>query len=441
MESEFFTAMPHDLMAEQSVLGAMMLDAGCIPDVVTEISAEDFYGDANRSVYETICGMFNRGEAIDPVTVSHGSGLENAERLIMEMITLVPTARNAGEYARIIKDRATLRSVIRIADEMLENARSGGGGNNVVEAAEKAIYSLRNGQGKGGLKKAGETLAEVYQDIAARSKNKGGIPGISTGLAELDSTIMGLNKGELIYLASRPGMGKTSLAMNIAMNAARRGVTVAVFSLEMSAGQLIRRLLSGEAYVDAEKLQTGDLSRDDWKKLSAATASISKANLYIDDNSMVTVSDMNAQCRRIEGLGLVVIDYLQLMSSAAGTTAESRQQTVSEISRMLKIMAKELNVPVLCLSQLSRASTQRQDKRPNLSDLRESGSLEQDADVVLGIYRPDYFDREADTGDAELLVMKNRNGRVGSIKLRWIPQYTTYTSAYQVSSGDEDDEG
>ena len=435
MESEFFAAMPHDLTAEKSVLGAMMLDAGCIPDVVTEVSAEDFYSDANRSIYETIAGMFNRGEAIDPVTVAHAAEVENAEQLITDMITLVPTTRNAGEYAKIVRDRALLRAVIRVADEMKDGARGGDKSGDVLEAAEKAIYSLRNGKGKGGLTRIESSLAEVYAAIAERSKSKSGIPGISTGLAELDATIMGLNKGDLIYLASRPGMGKTSLAMNIAMYAAKHGASVAVFSLEMSTPQLVRRLLSGESYVDAGKLQTGELDRDDWEKLSVATAQMSKTNLYIDDNPMATVSDMNAQCRRVKRLGLVVIDYLQLMSSAAGTTAESRQQTVSEISRMLKIMAKELNVPVLCLSQLSRASAQRQDKRPNLSDLRESGSLEQDADVVLGIYRNDYFDREADTGDAELLVMKNRNGRVGTIKLKWLPQYTTYTSVAYV--GDE----
>lgn len=436
MESDYFSVMPHDLNAEKSVLGSMMIDAGCIPEVITELAGEDFYSDSNREIYETICAMFNRGEAIDPVTVVNNAGAANAEQLVMDMITIVPTARNANEYAKIVKDKALLRSVIRIADGMIERARGGEGGEDVVESAEKAIYALRNRNGKGGLTKISEALGGVYQTIAERSKAKSGIPGIPTGLRELDETIMGLNKGDLILLASRPGMGKTSLAMNIAMNAAKRGVSVAVFSLEMSTPQLVRRLLSGEAYVDAGKLQTGSLERDDWAKLSAATATMSKTNLYIDDNSMATVSDMNAQCRKISDLGLVVIDYLQLMSSAAGATAESRQQTVSEISRMLKIMAKELNVPVLCLSQLSRASAQRQDKRPNLSDLRESGSLEQDADVVLGIYRNDYFDREADTGDAELLVMKNRNGRVGSIKLRWLPQYTTYTSAYEYSNAE-----
>ena len=292
------------------------------------------------------------------------------------------------------------------------------------------LYLESQGKTIGGLEPISSILGEVYQNLAELSRTKGGIPGLPTGIGELDETIMGLKDSDFIILASRPGMGKTSLALNMALNVGKKtGKAVAIFSLEMSRQQLATRLLSSEAFVDSKKLQTGMLSREDWQKLSAATAAISRTKLYIDDNSVVTVSDMNAQCRRISGLGLVVVDYLQLMTSATGEGSESRLQAVAEISRMLKIMAKELNVPVLCLSQLSRASTQRQDKRPMLSDLRESGSLEQDADIVLGLYREDYFNKESEEHNkAELIVMKNRHGNTGTIPVQWIPEYTTYAS-------------
>lgn len=429
MESELFRTMPHNTLAEQSVLGAMLIEPGCIPKVITAIKGEDFYSDTNRIIYEKICDMFNRGEGIDPVTVANAvkGDIRDSDKYLIEVVSVVPTAANIGQYLKLVRDSAVLRSVITMADEILEDADKSVDGEDILDAAERTIQNLRSRKDSG-LRKVSESLSGVYNEIAEQSKGNG-LPGISTGLFELDEAISGLNKGELILLASRPGMGKTSLAMNIALYAAKRGNPTAVFSLEMSTEQLIRRLLAGEAYIDSSKLKTGKLEKEEWSKLSSAVASISKAELYIDDNSMATVSDMNAQCRKIKNLGLVVIDYLQLMSSASGTAYENRQQTVSEISRMLKIMAKELNVPVLCLSQLSRDSAKRSDKRPNLSDLRESGSLEQDADVVLGIYRKDYFDRDSDTGEAELLIMKNRNGMVGAIPLVWLPQYTTYTSA------------
>lgn len=429
MESELFGSRPHNTLAEQSVLGAMLIAPECIPKVITAIKGDDFYLDTNRAIYDRVCDMFNRGESIDAVTVANAVKTEIAEadEYIIGLISIVPTAANVSEYVKAVKDSSVLRSVIAMADDILENAEKSTDGEDILDAVEKTVQNLRSRKDSG-LRRASEAVGGVFKEISENSKgNK--LPGISTGLSELDEAISGLNKGELILLASRPGMGKTSLAMNIAMHAAKKGCPTAVFSLEMSTGQLIRRLLAGEAYIDSQKLKSGKLEREEWAKLSSAVASISKADIYIDDNSMATVSDINAQCRKIKNLGLVVIDYLQLMSSASGNAYDNRQQTVSEISRMLKIMAKELNVPVLCLSQLSRDSAKRTDKRPTLSDLRESGSLEQDADVVLGIYRKDYFDREAAVGEAELLIMKNRNGMVGSIKLMWLPQYTTYTSA------------
>ena len=436
--SEMFGVMPHNDLAEWSVLGAMMLDPTCIPDVITVLKPDEFYSDGNRDLYTAILEMFNAGESIDPVTVANSAKeIRGAEELIKGAISVVPTTRNIQDYTKLVKEAAVRRAIINLGDDLLERARTEDCAA-LMDEVDRTIYRLRQGNTTKGLERVSTLLGDVYKQMAAQSQGNGGIPGIPTGILPLDEAIMGLNKGDLIYLASRPGMGKTSLAMNIATSVAKRGVPVAVFSLEMPTEQLIRRVLSGEAYVDSKKMRTGRLDKGDWQKLAAAISSISKAELYIDDNSMATVSDMHAECRKVPNLGLVVIDYLQLMSSAAGTTAENRQQTVSEISRMLKIMAKELGVPVLCLSQLSRASTKREDKRPNLSDLRESGSLEQDADVVLGIYREKYFDGDADEEKAELIVMKNRNGMTCNIELQWLPQYTTYTAVMTRSDGEDE---
>lgn len=426
MESELFRPLPHDTLAEQSVIGAMLIDPDTIPKVIASIKPDDFYSDVYRTVYSAICDMFSKGEVIDPVTTASAlkGDVKDAEHLIIDIVSITPTSKNVDAYIKAVLNSSTLRSVLSIADNIIDSANNNDDTNSILDSIDSSIKSLRD-KIPSGLVKASYSVSEVFNEISELSKNKT-LPGISTGFVELDSMISGLNKGELVLLASRPGMGKTALALNMAMRAAKRGYPTAVFSLEMSTGQLIRRLLSGESYVDAGKIRTGNLDKEDWSKLSSAVAELSKAELYIDDNSMSSVADIHAKCRRIKNLGLVVIDYLQLMASG---NAENRQQAVSEISRSLKVMAKELNVPVLCLSQLSRESAKRSDKRPTLSDLRESGSLEQDADIVLGIYRKDYFDREADTGEAELLVMKNRNGMVGTVEMVWLPQYTTYVSA------------
>jgi replicative DNA helicase len=273
----------------------------------------------------------------------------------------------------------------------------------------------------------------VYELLTEASKSDSSIPGLSTGLVDLDNFIMGLNKSDLILIAARPGMGKTSIALNIAQHVAKTSQqTVAVFSLEMSREQLAMRLLSAESFIDNKKLQTGRLNNEEWKKVATAAATLSRTDMRINDNPSLSVADMNAQCRRISNLGLVVIDYLQLMQSAGGTrnySGENRQQVVSDISRMLKIMAKELNVPVICLSQLSRASETRTDKRPMLSDLRESGAIEQDADIVLALYRDDYYNKETETPNlAECIVLKNRRGETGKVNLQWLPEFTSYAS-------------
>ena len=437
MDELFSRQMPHSLDAEQAVLGSILIDSRCAAKVISALKPEPSYTDLNRSIYEVICSMFNFARPIDAVTVLDEMKLQGvydartSQPYLVELMNVTPTAANVMRYVEIVRDKALLRGIAAVASEITASVNDGtGSSEDVLETAERKIYALRQGKTLGGLEPISSILGEVYKNLTELSKTKGGIPGLPTGLGELDETIMGLKASDFIILASRPGMGKTSIALNIALNVGKKTwKAVAIFSLEMSKQQLAQRLLSSEAYVDSKKLQTGMLSKEDWQKLSAATAAISRTKIYIDDNSVITVSDMNAQCRRISDLGLVVIDYLQLMTSATGECSENRINAVAEISRMMKIMAKELNVPVLCLSQLSRASTQRQDKRPLLSDLRESGSLEQDADIVLGLYREDYFNKEAeDHNKAELIVMKNRHGNTDTIHLQWMPEYTTYTS-------------
>lgn len=441
MDELLVKQMPHSAEAEQSVLGAMLIDARCVSEVMTLLKPADFYLTANRDIYETICSMFNYSQVIDPVTILeqmrlNGVAKDNSTAYLAELMNVTPTAANVRHYARIVRDKALLRAIAETAADISAMVAAGNAeADQVLEAAEQRIYALRQGKTTGGLEPVSTIIGGVYKHLGEIAKNGGEIPGLPTGLSELDKIIMGLNKSDLILLASRPGMGKTSIALNIALSVAKaKDVKVAIFSLEMSKEQLATRLLSSEAYVDSRKLQTGDIKPDDWKKIIAAATVISKTGILIDDNSMLTVSEMNAQCRRVENLGLVIIDYLQLMNSAGGGDSfESRQQTVSEISRMLKIMAKELNVPVICLSQLSRANVQRADKRPVLSDLRESGSLEQDADIVLALYREDYFQKETENPNlAECIVLKNRHGTTGKIELQWLPEYTTYASVDRV---------
>lgn len=439
MEELLGARVPQSPQAEQAVIGSMLIDPECVPDVLKDVRAEHFYQRVNREIFETIFTMFNYGLTIDPVTVieqmkEHGVYHEESTRdYILELMKVTPTAANVGEYAAILRDKALQRDLGKVAGEITEMVNTGlGGADEMLEAAERSIYALRRDRSIGGLKPVGEAIQAVYDDLNRIAEEGARIPGISTGLPDLDSQILGMNPGELILVASRPGMGKTSIAMNIAMSAARSSnKAVAYFSLEMSREQLAIRLLSSEALVDSQKLMRGSLSAGEWSRLVSAAGKISSTRLLIDDNPSLSVADMNAQCRRVRDLGLVVVDYLQLMQSAGGrqSSGENRQQIVADMSRMLKIMAKELAVPVLCLSQLSRASETRQDKRPVLSDLRESGAIEQDADVVIGLYREGYYNRECENpNDAKAIVLKNRKGRTGTVNLMWLADYTTYVS-------------
>ena len=434
-----FRQMPHSVEAEQAVLGSILIDPRCVADVIGVLRADEFYVEANKNIFETVFSMFNYSQKIDAVTVlnelrSRGCANEGSRDYLMRLMEITPTAANVMEYAAIIKDKALLRSVADAGTEISALAlEAGGDGQTVLDSAEQKVYAIRQGRSVGGLEPVKKVLVDVYTKLNEAAKSGARIPGMSTGLPDVDTAIMGLNNSDLIIIASRPGMGKTTIALNMALHVAKTsGKAVAVFSLEMSREQLCMRLLASESFVDNKKLQTGQLSEEEWRKIAAATASIGATDMRFDDNPTVSVADMNAACRRVPNLGLVVIDYLQLMQSAGGRsgyTNESRTQAVSDISRMLKIMAKELNVPVICLSQLNRANEGRQNKRPMLSDLRESGAIEQDADIILGLYRDDYYNSETETPNvAECIILKNRRGETGTVELRWLPEYSAFSS-------------
>ena len=430
---------PHSAQAEQAVIGSMLIDQRCIPDVLDKLKADEFYLKRNRDIYETIYAMFAYGQTIDPVTVLdqmkvRGVYEENLDSYMADVMRMTPTAANVLEYAAIVRDRALLRRLGETADEINKMVNEGSGeADALLEAAERKIYALRQGRNVGGLLPISSVVQNVFDNLSEAAASGKKIPGIPTGLADLDRTILGLNKSELILIAARPGMGKTSIALNIALHAAvNERKTIAIFSLEMSREQLVMRLLSKAALVPAQNLQTGQLTPQQWRDITDAAQTLSATDIRIDDNPTLTVSDMNAQCRRIPKLDLVIIDYMQLMQSAGSGHSwsnESRTQAVSDISRMMKIMAKELGVPVMCLSQLSRANESRQDKRPMLSDLRESGAIEQDADVVIGLYREGYYNRESENPNlAEAIVLKNRKGATGTVELSWLPEYTSFAT-------------
>ena len=428
---------PQSLEAEQAVIGSMLIDPRCVPDVMEQLKADEFYSKVNHDLYETMYAMFSYGQTIDPVTVIdqmkvRGVYQENIEAYVADVMRVTPTAANVLEYAAIVRDRALLRHLGEAADEINSMVASGSGeAEETLESAERLIYGLRQGRSVGGLIPISTVVQNVFDELTAAAESGSRIPGIPTGLPDLDRLTLGLNKSELILVAARPGMGKTSIALNMALHAAMaEHKTVAIFSLEMSREQLVMRLLSRAALVPSQNLLTGQLTDNQWHSLADAAQTLSTTDIRIDDNPTLTVSDMNAQCRRIQHLDLVVIDYLQLMQSAGSGHSwsnESRTQAVSDISRMMKIMAKELNVPVICISQLSRANESRQDKRPMLSDLRESGAIEQDADVVIGLYRDGYYNKECENPNlAEAIVLKNRKGATGTVELTWLPEYTSF---------------
>lgn len=439
---------PYSAEAEQSILGAMLIDPACIPDVVNSVKPSEFYIDVNREIFETIFSMFSTGIKVDPVTVldqmrARKVWRENSQQYLVELMDVTPTAANVLQYCAIVRERALLRSLGDAAAEITELVyQEGGQAEQVLELAERKIYAMRKESAAGGLIPLTQVLQDVLSQISQAAQNGSKLPGLTTGLADIDECLQGLGAGDFVLIASRPGMGKTSIALNMAVSAAKAsGKTVAVFSLEMNRQQLVMRLLAGESHIDNYQLSQGRLNSDEWSRLAEAAGQLSRIDIRIDDNPSMTVAEMAAQCRRLDNLGLVVVDYLQLMQSAGSGHSwsnESRTQAVSDISRMMKVTAKELGVPLICLSQLSRANEARQNKRPMLSDLRESGSIEQDADAVIGLYREGYYNQECeDPNAAEAIVLKNRHGRVGTVYLRWIPEFTSYVNDERRRDEDE----
>ncbi|MBR0281916.1 MAG: replicative DNA helicase [Oscillibacter sp.] len=430
---------PHSLEAEQAVLGSMLIDEDCVKLVMEKLRPDDFYLRQNREIFQTIYTMFAYSKPIDGITVAdemQRNGIYDeatTPSYLAQLMEITPTSANVMEYAAIVSDKALLRAIGTAAAEITALVQEGAGeARTILEASEQKIYAIRKGEGAKSLTPLKYALADVLDRLEEMSESENHLPGLSTGLSAIDRKIMGLNRSDLILLAARPGMGKTSMALNIALNVAKSSAkNVAIFSLEMSKEQLASRILSVESLVDNYRLKTGELSPEDWDKIAEAVGRLSALNILLDDDPLLSVADMNAKCRRLDNLGLVVIDYLQLMSSSGNRSRmnENRQQVVSDMSRMLKIMAKELDVPVICLSQLSRANEKRDDKRPQLSDLRESGAIEQDADIVMFLYRDDYYNEDSDKHNiAECIVAKNRHGETGTVELRWMPEYTMFAT-------------
>jgi len=429
--------LPYHMEAEQSVLGSILVDPTCLAAVMEELRAESFYRAEHRLLYEIMVRLFTSAQPIDHITVLDNAISEHvfqseadARVYLVQLINIVPSTKNISAYARIVREKYTIRTLMEAAHDILENARSGSyDASTLMDAAEQQIYDIRQGRSSSSLRSAGQVIIDIYDRLQRLSgENREQYSGVPTGFSGLDRIMTGLNKSDLILLAARPGMGKTSFALNIATNVAlKSNKTVAVFSLEMSCEQLVERILSSDARIQGNKMRVGELSNDDWVRLAVSAQQVAKAPIFIDDTAGVTVPEIKAKLRRMREIDLVIIDYLQLMSGTS--RSDNRVTVVSEITRSLKILAKDLNIPVIVLSQLSRGPESRTDHRPLLSDLRESGSIEQDADFVMFLYRDAYYNKESEEQNvAECIVAKNRHGETGTVKLGWDGEHTKFSS-------------
>lgn len=436
LEQLYPGAVPYSLEAEQSVLGAVLVEPSCLSMVLEYLKPESFYNPNHRGIFSVLMRMFLANDSIDVITVLNQvirEGIfatdEDAKIYMARLVDVVPSTSNAEDYARIVQEKYFLRSLMQVSQKIIDTAREGeSDAKTILDMAEQEIFNIRQGRDTSGLTRIDEVIIETYDRLQKLSgEDKSQYMGIPSGFGALDTVLTGLNKSDLILLAARPGMGKTSFALNVATNVAMRsGKKVAVFSLEMSKEQLVSRILSSEALISSHSLRTGALSADDWVKLAMTAQVLSKANIYIDDTPSITVAEIKAKLRRIPDIGLVVIDYLQLMTSGR-KNSDNRVLEISEITRGLKVMAKELDVPVITLSQLTRGPDSRTDHRPMLSDLRESGSIEQDADIVLFLYRDAYYNRDSEEQNiAECIVAKNRHGETDSVKVGWDGQFTRF---------------
>lgn len=432
--------MPHSIEAEQSVVGAMLMDRDAIMTASEIISGEDFYQSAYGVIFDTMVEMFNEGKPVDLVMLQDRlrekavpeevAGLE----FVRELVTSALTSANVKYYAQIVADKSLLRRLIRLNEEIANTCYAGNEPlEGILEKTEKSVFELLERRSAGEFVPIRQVVLNALERIEKASKSKGTVTGIPTGFIDLDYKLSGLQPSDLVLIAARPSMGKTAFVLNIAQYIAfKKEKGVAVFSLEMSKEQLVNRLFSLESQVDAQAIRTGNMKDSDWENLIEGAGIIGSSRLIIDDTPGISISELRSKCRKYKlehGLDIVIIDYLQLMTGSVGRSSESRQQEISEISRSLKGLARELNVPVIALSQLSRAVESRPDKRPMLSDLRESGAIEQDADVVMFIYRDEYYNKDSEfKKQAEIIIAKQRNGPVGTVNLAWLGEYTKFAN-------------
>ena len=430
---------PHDVEAEQAVLGSMLTDKDAVISAIEVLKVEDFYRTDNKSIYEAIMNLYNKAEPIDIITVK--DELESLGRFeqvggleyLASLPDKVPTTANAMKYIKIVEEKSTLRNLIKTANEIIELGYDPTEDvSDIMEGAEKKIFNIMQNKDKKSYSPIKDVLVDSFTQLEELYNRKQHITGVPSGFVELDYKTAGFHGSDLVLIAARPAMGKTAFALNIATNAAvRANVPVAIFSLEMSKEQLVNRILCSEAMVDSNKVRTGKLEEDDWTKLAGSIGPLSEAEIYIDDTPGISITEIRAKCRKLKlekNIGMVVIDYLQLVQGSNKRNG-SREQEISEISRSLKILAKEIGVPVIALSQLSRAAEQRPDHRPMLSDLRESGAIEQDADIVMFLYRDDYYNKDSEKKDiAEVIIAKHRGGSTGTVELLWLGSYTKFVN-------------
>ena len=430
---------PHDIDAEQAVIGSMLTDKDAVVDAIEILKPDDFYRQDNKIIYEAILNLYNRAEPIDIITVK--SELNSIGKLEsvggLEYIAVlpdkVPTTANVEKYIKIVEEKSILRRLIKASNELIDLGYAQSEEVDVIiDQAEKKVFEISQGKNQKGYTPIKDILVESFAEIEKLYNQKEPITGIPTGFADLDYKTAGLHNSDLVLVAARPAMGKSAFALNIATNAAVQAkVPTVIFNLEMSKSQLVNRILCSEAMVDSNKVRTGKIEEDDWVKLATALGPLSEAPIYIDDTPGITVTEIRAKCRKLKmekNIGLIVIDYLQLIQGS-GKRNSSREQEISEISRSLKILAKELDVPVIALSQLSRAAEQRADHRPMLSDLRESGAIEQDADIVMFLYRDDYYNPDSEKKNiAEVIMAKHRAGSTGTVELLWLGSYTKFVN-------------
>ena len=432
---------PHDINAERSVIGSMLMDRDAISEVSAILIKEDFYNTQYGLIFDAMVDLYNEGKPVDEIILGEKLREKGAPEEICalgflgDILANVPTAAFAKDYAGIVKDKSYLRKMIKLADGISAQAYEGADSvDKIMENAESDIFGLmQNKTGSKDFQPIRSIVVDVIGEIEAASRNKGKINGLRTGFTDLDNMLTGLHGGELILVAARPSMGKTAFVLNIAHHVSTRENTpVVIFSLEMGREQLVTRLVAVDSMVDAKNLKTGDISDSDWTKIIKSADDLAGVDVFIDDNSSINMAELRTKCRKLkqtEGIGLIIIDYLQLMSSA-NSKAESRQLFISEVSRSLKALARELNVPVIALSQLNRAVDSRPDHKPVLADLRESGAIEQDADVVMFIYRDDYYNPETTEkpGVADIIIAKQRNGSTGTVELAWLGKYTKFAN-------------